>query len=289
MKEFLNSHTLFNTVAMFIKESSSLLLVVEGDDDHFILRQHTSSDLNVLAGMGGRQNVLRAATIARERGLKGVKFLVDRDYDDLNTNTMLSGENVYVSDQHDVIMDLLVNSGNLHQVVDIHTRKSGRQPGSRSKTVVPASGQIIEEAFDLASMLAAARIVNHNNSYGLDFTRFSFGALKVAQFSVEDVVGVVISRCQREDMLSTFLIDSTKVHEETVNSEQKVVGDHDLFHALARVLSRYDIKVQDKALVNTFMAGLTCAAVVASSWFDLIEEWCSRNNRVGFSCRLAKV
>ncbi|WP_144801693.1 hypothetical protein [Curtobacterium sp. BH-2-1-1] len=266
---------------MIIKESTALLLVTEGDDDHFVLSRHSTKDLQVIAGTGGREHVLRAATIARERNLKGVKFLVDRDIDDF-CGANASADNVFVSDHHDVMMDLLLAGENVHYLVDIQLRRLTRR--NEAAGSVPHAGNVVDAAFDLASHLAAARIVSRREAIHLDFQRFSFSALRSETFTVEAVAEVLVKRNQREDVASSFTDSCVQVRNEIESSKRSVVGDHDLFKALSRVLGVHDVSVQDKALVNGFMGAITCAVLSATSWFAAIERWCAANARRGFNC-----
>lgn len=286
MREYLNENTLFATVAMYVQETSALVLVVEGDDDHLVLKHHCSSDLRLIAGVGGREQVLRAATLASRRNLNGVRFLVDRDYDDYTFSDNEYEQNVCVSRGHDLFMDLL--SGNpalLRRVIDVHSASVRRRP-KESHLPVPDPTSIEQEALELASRLAAVRIVNVRRNLSLDFKRFSFGALNVRDFDTRVIAAMIMERSgYGPEQTAEVVQDSAQVFEEIQGRHDATVGDHDLFSALARVLRRYEVLVRDDVLHRSFIIGVDCAALIAADWFREIQRWCARNNRKGFTCR----
>lgn len=291
LREALNANTLYATVAMYIKESRSLLLVVEGPDDHDALREHCSGDLNLMAGTGGRAQVLRTAELANSRGLKGVRFLVDRDYDSFIGVSDIDGlENVFVSENHDFFMDLIAADPTaLHRVIYSHTRAARRRPVLPGKKLLPSAEIIEENARSLAAQLAAVRIVNARNNMELVFTRFSFGGLKVHEFNVESIAKIVCTRSAAAHETHDVVAQEAQAVEEEIRGLFSAVGDHDLFQAISRVLKRYDVNVSAETLLSSFLVALSCFAVAALSWFSDVQAWCAQNLRQGMTCAATPV
>jgi hypothetical protein len=289
VKEWLNENTLFNTVAMFASETSSLVLVVEGDDDYFVLSRHSSSNLAVLAGVGGRENVLRAAGLARERDLgQQVRFLVDKDYDDFLEGDGLNFPNVFVSQAHDFFMDLLIAEESIaHLVIDAHARTQRRGAQKKKRRPAPGADLILRDAMGLAVLLSAVRITNERCGLGLEFDRFAFGSLKESEFTVEAIADIVMTRSSFVGDRAAVQKQSTEVLEEIEVRAHTVVGDHDLFKALARVLKRFEVSVSHENLMNSFLAGVSCVVLAATHCFELIQSWCAENGRVAFDCAAA--
>lgn len=52
MQEHLNENTLFNTVAMLLKDVYDRVLVVEGPDDHLLLKRHVPASLTIQECLG---------------------------------------------------------------------------------------------------------------------------------------------------------------------------------------------------------------------------------------------
>jgi hypothetical protein len=286
LREALNANTLFATIAMYIKESRSLLLVVEGPDDHDALKDHCSPDLHLMAGTGGRAQVLRAAELAHSRGLKGVRFLVDRDYDGFTeAPDALSIDNVFASQHHDLFMDLIAAEPNaLLRVISSHTRTARRRALPPGKRPLPDNAALESEARSLAAQLAAVRIVNARKNLELDFRRFSFGELKVQDFHVEPIAAIVCVRSSVDPETHAGVIKESQLVAVEIQGLFSAIGDHDLFRALARVLKRYGVSVSADTLLSSFIVALTCAAIAALSWFADIQAWCSQNGRSGMTC-----
>lgn len=286
MREWLNESTLFNTVAMYASESRALVLVVEGDDDYFVLSRHRSADLHMLAGVGGRENVLRAAHLAQARGLgEQVRFLVDRDLDAFVPGRVLEWPNVFVSDAHDLFMDLLIAQSSLvHLVIDSHSRGQRRGAKQKKRPPAPEASLILRDAINLAVLLSAVRITNERNGLGLNFDRFPFGNLQKSDFRVEALADIVTARSSYAGDRGAVLADSLAALEEVKHRPCEVVGDHDFFRALARTLKTHDISVSHETLLTSFIAGVSCAVVSATRCVARIESWCSKHGRVALDC-----
>lgn len=284
MKEYLNENTLYNTLAMYLAETNSLILVVEGPDDHLMLKEHASSDLVLMAGTGGRGQALRAAELSVKRGLKNVRFLVDRDYDDFRDVETIELENVFVSDGHDCFIDVLANDpGLLNRVIDVETASARRRPGASS--TIPSPSEIQSEAIALASHLVAVRVLDARRSLGLNFRKFSFGELKIRNTNVQIVTKMVLVRSGYDESNSTQIIsEAADVHLEVCGLPVLPVGDHDLFSALARVLKHFKVSVSSDALQRGVILAVSCTALSHTGWFRQVQDWCAHNGRVGFDC-----
>lgn len=289
MREFLNENTLFATIAMYVQESGSLLLVVEGDDDHLVLKTHVSTDLDLLPGTGGRGQVLRAANLAVRRGLKGVLFLVDRDYDDYTGSTATALENVLVSTHHDLFTDLEACDPELmNRVIDLHTAPARRRPGAQPPDI-PEPMQIRDDAFGLAAHLAAVRVVDAEKGLNLDFKRFSFGSLREDEFNVRSIATTLLDRCRHVDTGGVDVMAEAVEARSRIPQDAVPVGDHDLFAALSRVLKNFNIFDTADSLQRTFIAAVSCFAISSTAWFHEIQAWSARNNRNGFTCEQRSV
>ncbi|NVC25055.1 hypothetical protein E7Z53_16650 [Kocuria salina] len=284
MKEFLNENTLYNTLAMYLAEGNSLLLVVEGPDDHLMLKEHCSSDLVLIAGIGGKGQVLRAAELCIKRDLRGVRFLVDRDYDDFTGLKRINLNNVFMSEGHDCFIDVLTSDpALLNRVIDVESSSARRRPGITS--ALPNPSEIQAEAVALASHLVAVRVMDARRGLGLDFKKFSFGGLKVSEFDIKVIAEKVLVRSSYGGADSVEIIDEVvRTHLEMRELPHLPVGDHDLFSALSRILKQFNVSVSSNALHRGVILAVSCSALKGTIWFKQIQEWCARNDRVGFTC-----
>lgn len=284
MKEYLNENTLFNTVAMFLDENETLLLVLEGPDDHLLLKEFCTPQLQLMAATGGRPQVLSAAKLASERGVARARFLVDQDYDRFSGSTAAQLNNVFASDHHDCFLDLMhTNPSLLRRVIDVYCDSTRRRDDLN--ITIPEPEAIEKEAFGLASMLAASRIVDARRELYLDFKRFHFGGLPAKDFDVAKIAEIVLTRSQYENGdRSEVIADAVSTHSEVVQMPHSPVGDHDLFSALARVMTQYEVHVSDKILQRSYILKVTCLALSGTGWYQRIQQWCESHGRTGFTC-----
>lgn len=285
MQEHLNANTLFATVAMYLGENKDLVLVVEGDDDHLTLKDHCGPDLRLIPGTGGKTQVLRTAELAIERGLDRARFLVDKDYDSFAEEPEGKLENVFYSKHHDCFMDLVVYDNSLvAKLIDVHTASARRRPGASHP--IPNVENFYQEATDLASHLAAVRIVDRRMRLELDFKKFSFGGLKVRDFGARAVAEIMLSRSHNiKNELSEILDAVEATRQEIAQLEHPPFGDHDFFSALARVLRRHKIAVSDQELHRGFVLVVRCASIAETPWFREIQDWCASSDKSGFDCK----
>ena len=283
MKEYLNENTLTNTVAMFLAESDELVLVVEGPHDHLLLKEFCTEELQLMHATGGRPQVLFAAKIAYERGLSRARFLVDQDYDLYSGSTEAQLNNVLVSDHHDCFLDLIhADPSLLQRVIDVHCDSTRRRENLEAS--IPAPEAIQNEAFALASTVAATRVVDAKRSLYLDFKRFKFGSLSVADFDVVKIAEMILTRSQYEGVdRQEIVLDVASVYADIGQMKHKPVGDHDLFAAVARVMKRYGVHVSDENLRRGYILKVTGLALSATGWYQKIQTWCESFGKTGFN------
>lgn len=284
MREYLNENTLFNTVAMVLDEGEGLLLVLEGPDDHLLLKGSCTPQLQLLTATGGRPQVLSTARLAHDRRLRRARFLVDQDFDRYNGSTETQLDNVFVSDHHDCFVDLVcVDRSHLHRVIDVHCEQARRR--SDQAVSVPEPAFVEGEAFTLASKLAATRIVDARRGLFLDFKRFKFGGLAANDFDVTRIAEIVLTRSRYAgDDRDEVLADAVSVHSEIVEMQHSPVGDHDLFAALARVMRQYEVHVSDDHLQRGFILSVSCDSLIKTNWGKAIQQWCKSYGMSGFTC-----
>ena len=285
MQEYLNENTLYATLAMYLSESDSLLLVVEGPDDHLMLKNHCSPELRLIAGTGGRGQVLRTAELALKRNLRRVRFLVDRDYDHFTETACINLENVFVSEEHDCFLDVSTSEpALLTRVIEVHTASARRRPGMGGS--IPDPEQIRADSIALAAHLVAVRVVDARRNLSLDFKKFSFGGLNVSQFDVSAIAEIILTRSEYSgDDAEEIIKEAIQTHAEVTALPQVPVGDHDLFSAVARILKRFKVAVSDDVLQRGFILAVSCSALSRTRWFRSIQDWCASESRVGFTCQ----
>lgn len=284
MRGALNANTFFNTVALARHNVRTLILVVEGEDDHFLVRRHINeADVLLIAGVGGRPRVLEAAELAERRGLRGIRFLIDADYDRFSAPTLRYPSNVIASKHHDAIVDLLVVSSAL---VDHVAETQSRSAIRRGVTVDFEQARV--DAFSLASSVAPLRIANDRHGYGLRLAKFPFGELGTVHPSVSDLAALVVRRSGNTRNQSDIEADIAAELPHLGTDQMVLVGDHDFFRALARVLQLQGVaSVNADALWDGVLAAASCPHLAGTGWYSELADWGAANSRSTFSCPCA--
>lgn len=285
----INEHTLFATIAMYLSENDGLVLVVEGDDDCLALEEHCSPDLRLIAGIGGKPQILKTASLAQQRGVGRARFLIDKDYDSYDEDFSDNFRNVIASRTHDLFIDMVESDESLLiNLIKIHTAPARRRP--KGKRVIPSESEIRAEAIALAAHLAAVRVVATKRGISLKFDRFPFGELKVKDFNSRIIAKKVIDRSSYAGDDTDIILDEVEqVRAEFDSFPQPPIGDHDLFRALARLLKCFNISVSYRELQRNFIFAVTCTcrALTGTKWFQEIQEWCTGVGKTGFTCQLS--
>lgn len=280
MKNALTASTFFATVAMARQSSTSLIIVIEGDDDHFVAEDHINSrDALLIAGVGGRAAVLEAAAITETARITGVRFLIDVDYDPNVWPSRRYPDNVVTSEAHDLMMDvMLAASAVVKRVVQAHTRSASR----RGITIdAPAA---YEEAFDLALRLAPLRIANERHDYGLNLRDFPFGKLSSANPNDSEIAALAVGRSHTNATVEQLTADMATERATLSDSTASLVGDHDFFSALSKILHLAGAKASKDSLWTAFLSAVSCANLQATKWHKAIATWGAGYSRQVFHC-----
>ena len=273
MLEFLNENTTFAEI-LLLRKVDSLVLVVEGPDDRLALKRHVSKELILVAGVGGKPNVLKTAQIAYQEGLSDVRFLLDRDYDEYAADNTVSIGNVIYSTKHDMFTDIAArNPSLLLDIIDVKMDSVRRKGGSS----IPTNDDILSSALNLAD-LAAVRIVDARRKLCLSFRKFRFGGLDTREFDVRTIAQKVFERSEfslnlDSEVVSAIMNDVESMRIEIEDYEYPPIGDHDLFEALARILKLYKVYESDSQLREAFILTITCKSLMATEWFRKLNDW----------------
>lgn len=281
MKEALNANTFFNTVAMVRGEVDSLILVVEGEDDYFVVKKHKSDDVYLMLSTGGRPALLEAAEQAERASLKGLKFLADGDFDWWLYPARIYPSNVVISNSHDLFMDLMtIGVEELEWAIETNFRRASRRLPT---SVSPADLRMA--ALSLAAKISPVRVVNERKDMGLNLKDFPFGKFKTLDPTREEIAELVKSRSDTPldaQQLAAEIAGETSLTDE---EPARIVGDHDFFGSLSKVMHKYGAKgVGSDALCSSFISALNCRVIMRTSWFSSLTDWASSHGRLAFRC-----
>ena len=277
MKELLNDNTLFVEVVMARQGSKALVLVVEGKDEEFLLKKHLDREqVTLVAGQGGKQNILKVATrVSADPLIDGVGFLIDSDYDRVIDPAITYPNTVFTSSRHDAVIDVLATNWPLiEQVIEAHSRK---------KSVSGASVRL--KALALASELSVLRVLNDRLDLSLNLQNFPFGELPDPATS-DSIARIALARSGLVSYDTEMLTAKMKEEAERIKhiDKEHLVGDHDYFKALASVLKLEGITPGFENLVSSFLALVSCRHVSAADWYTHIDTWAQENDTQPFLC-----
>ena len=247
-----------------------LILVVEGSDDRHAIERHVHDSVTVLSGQGGKQELLEAAVLVDERGVSRVRILVDRDYDDSVPVSPQHANCIIASTHHDLVMDLiLVDRGVMYRVINAHMR--GAQASVKTR-----ADDLLEEALAVAARVSVLRMLSVSNDWDLNMARFPFGKFDQVRPNPLNVVDVALARSRPGPKKSPVLRQLRAALKVEKDATISLVGDHDLFGALAHVLRKNGhSSASESALAASFFAAVDCPSIMKTDWYAEISGWSS--------------
>ncbi|WP_414171866.1 hypothetical protein [Clavibacter tessellarius] len=264
------------------QSSPKLMLVVEGDDDMLLLRGHNTDELDLILGSGGKAAVIEAARLAEARSVLGIGFLVDRDYEWFTAPQVQLPSNVLTTHSHDLVMDI-INSNNhlVERVIQIHSRAAARRG-------VPVDAPSwLAEAVSLAASIVPLRTANDRHLLALSLRDFPFGKLKETKPSLATFARLAVGRSKpsinQQDLVHLIECEIMIL----IEDDERLIGDHDFFAALARVMRSHDVVVGSNALVDSFLSTIDCAPLMRTITHQRVSDWAMSHNRVAFNCSVA--
>lgn len=274
LREYLNENTLFSSVALLAKAESRPILVVEGPDDSFLVKQHCEENLVVLMATGGVSQLIGAATRAIGDNLPNVRFLADRDYTDFRPDARRTLTNVFLSETHDVFTDLhFAEPSILLRVIALKCDSAARRPDGSENTDPPA--HLLEKTLLASRCLAAGRIVSEQQDLRIPFERFSFSNLDPGPITLTRVLATLRDSCGMSDSLGeSFDQAAAGALSRYCSGPLPPVGDHDLFSALTYVLRISGIQIRTRDARHLFVMGVTFSTFAQTSFFRAVEKWC---------------
>lgn len=285
MRDYLNADTLLNTAKMCLNNQCKIVLVVEGPYDRLVLKDHTSENMLILCATAGRQQVVEAArkSIGQPQSAR-IRFVIDRDYADYKISNEQLTSNIFVSEYHDLFMDLMdADKHVIEKVVEVRSAGASRRQ-IPSKPILQTS-KIVSKAINYAHCLSAFKAVDARHSLNFDFKRFRFSELNENNCTPRTVVSIMMHKCQdiQEDP-EDLIQESEELYDKYNSQNHPFIGDHDFFSALSRVMSLYGIKIKDRHLQEDFIIGITCRTIRNIRLYNDVTTWADTCEVVGFTC-----
>lgn len=279
MREALGPTALANLIRMIRSESPNPILVVEGEDDKFVVEPHLDSHVRVLPGNIGKRSIV---LVANELSLERLFFLLDKDLDEVipADGTELP-QHVVRSNSHDILMDLVsADSSYLERAVRALTRKASPQ-----REQLPSAQTLIDTSFDLAWCLVPVRIANQRYRFGIKLRDFPYGALSSVSPTWEEVAQTAAFKRSREVSVPDLLEAIELERSAALELGRELVGDHDFFGAVSRVLKEFGAdKITREHVETAFLATIDCALVAKAKWAAELDLLMQNQGLRAFDC-----
>ncbi|WP_253661589.1 DUF4435 domain-containing protein [Williamsia maris] len=264
---------------MLRPERRGSFIVVEGSDDQYVFRQHADETVTILAGLGGKSDLLVASSKVDEHAISSVYFFVDRDYDNYLSTTIPYGRTVVASDGHDLVMDLVLSDQTIvRKVIESHARGQVAEGGAGIVASV-----IIEKALALAFSVGVLRLISVENNWGLNLRNYPFGKLSSDTPDDSELVQLALNWSAPSGLEGTIRSEHGRFVETYKDQKLSLVGDHDFFAAAAQVMRGFGCKsVSGENLTASFLAAFSCNTFTRSEWFDTLASLSSTDS--GATC-----
>lgn len=227
------------------------IIFPEGEGDEALIEKAFGGQVDIRLVSGGKPECLQLAKWLKEDGLRRARVIVDRDFDSVTGVENYCNPLLIVTENHDVLMDILASAPRVVSAAIKGANKSryqGLQPGDKESQVSLIHRQALDAAFNLSSV----RIWAARNGIGLKFDTFSFAnyfqegeitinaAVKGVLRKSGDVPGVVLDpeagTLQVESNSHDVSSGALEVWRELQGQRLSLVGDHDFIQALAYLL-----------------------------------------------------
>ena len=82
--------------------------------------------------------------------------------------------------------------------------------------------------------------------------------------------------------IESLMTESRNIYNSVSKSVEYIIGDHDLFEAIARGFK----SKKGKDIQKTFIFGASCLSITNTNWYSEIQSWCREYNCEGFNCKV---
>lgn len=293
MQEYLTSDA-FNAEIIMLAQAN-LVLVAEGRDDYQLLKRHVSSKIIFKHGNSGKPALLELSAILYKKNIDFVRFLLDRDFDDILLPKNDPVELTVFSQNHDLFMDLFFSCSDPIVELFDHTisKRWTKLPDYLKTDDTPRlCREMLEKALQYSSHIGIMRACSQRVGANFPFEKFPYKEYleyRESEASIGDVTSTMldllgsrsnnvipeIHSVQTNQLVAEY---SPDLHE----NRNKFTGDHDLIRVLSILFKKTGIgDVQVRGAVAT---GIPCSSIIAQSWYLSITDWAKKYGVQAFGC-----
>ncbi len=262
---------------LLLLSQSGPVIMVEGNDDVLIFEHIIAPKVKIIASSGGKSRVLDVAKIAERQRLDRAHFLIDSDYDLYRQEIVDYPSNVTSSEHHDCFVDLIAKDFSpLDSIIHSKLVRAKLQHNEGSTTNDDFSTtQVLTRAIQIASAIAAVRIVSTHFSLKLNIQRYNIFELRPEEITAHHAYDHL---CQDRVFSPEIASQHHQMIEDMLDSFRSStfprVGDHDLLRAVSRILKLKSIQTKEEELRYATLMQISPETLRNTRWCQDLIHWC---------------
>ncbi len=276
MREFLNEHTVANSIRQARELLSSTFLIVEGDIDSRVYKNFFANNDCQTQVAHNKENAIKALKILQGENFQGLLAIVDADFDILE-NMNYANHSLFLTDFHDLEC-MILESPAFDKVLS--------EFGSEGKIVELKKNNIIRDVFfEISAFIGYLRWISLSDALNLTFEGLDFGKFIKKDSLVFDLgllVNAVKNKSQRPDINSTILIEKINALTEHNHDKRQVSCGKDLVEILAIGLQKVlgtnnSNKVTSEIIARDLRLAYEFEFFVSTELYQNVKMWEEQN------------
>jgi 5S rRNA maturation endonuclease (ribonuclease M5) len=273
MKEFLNEHTVANSIKQARQIISSTFLIVEGDTDSRVYKNFFDKNSCQTQVAHNKVNAIKALKILQNENFQGVLAITDADFDNLEQTENIT--NLFKTDFHDLEC-LIFSSLALEKVL--------AEFGSEQK--INKFGKDIREIlFEIGSFIGYLRWISLSDELNLTFEGIEFGKFidkNNLTFTLDLFVTTVKNKSQRLDINNAQITQQITNLSSQNHDKKQISCGKDLVEiislALQKVLGTNDSKkVASEIIARDLRLAYEFEFFVSTNLYQNVKMWETEN------------
>ncbi len=276
MREFLNEHTIADTIKLARQLLSSTFLIVEGDTDSRLYKNFFGNNDCQTQVAHNKDNAIKALEILQKDNVTGVLAIVDADFDNLEAENQ-NIANLFLTDFHDLECLILISPA-LEKVLS--------EFGSENK-INKFSQNIRETLFEIGEFIGYLRWISISDGLNLTFEGLDFSKFidkKTLQFDLNKFITTVKNKPipQRYEINNAHITQQIQDLESQKHDKKQVACGKDLVEtfslALQNVLGTNGPKeVASEIIARDLRLAYEFEFFILTNLYQNIKEWETQN------------
>jgi hypothetical protein len=277
MREFLNEHTIANSIRQARELLSSTFLIVEGDTDSRVYKNFFGDNDCRTQVAHNKDNAINALKILQNENFKGVLAIVDADFDILEEKDY-ENQSLFLTDFHDLECIIFVSPA---------FEKVLSEFGSENKIEKFEKYKIIRETiFEIISFVGYLRWISLSERLNLKFEEIDFGKFVKRDdltFDLELLITTVKNKSHRPDIDNAQIVEKINLLSSQKHDKRQVSCGKDLVEVLTIGLQRVlgtkskENPIDSKRIGQSLRLAYEFEFFTATELYNNVKEWENKN------------